>query len=81
MVLYYSTDRLGLERWKSIFVPALGNMAERDLQLMEQVGGEAWAEAQQCRQGMAAFFEKKGIKAQLSAWHVWARKPHAPGER
>ena len=74
-VVYYSTQKLGLERWKSIFLPALGNMAERDLQYMETAGAGNRVQVQECRRGLQAFFERPDVMAQLSAWHVWARKP------
>jgi SAM-dependent methyltransferase len=73
-VLYYSTELLGMERWKEIFLPALGNMAERDLQALEAQGPEGALKADACRQGLQDFFNDKGSKAQLSAWHAWARK-------
>jgi SAM-dependent methyltransferase len=73
-VLYYSTTELGMERWKEIFVPALGNMAERDLRLLEQKGDHGAAKAAALRQSLKEFFEKPEAQAQLSAWHIWARK-------
>lgn len=73
-VLYYSTTDLGMERWKEIFVPALGNMAERDLRLLEQSGDNGVAKASELRQSLKDFFERPGAQAQLSAWHIWARK-------
>ncbi len=73
-VLYYSTRNLGMERWKEIFLPALGNMAERDLHFFESSGAEASAKAQALRKSMKDFFERQEAWAQLSAWHVWATK-------
>ena len=73
-VVYYSTQELGRERWKNIFVPALGNMAERDLRYLLERKLLDSGKLETLKESMGQFFGYSEAQAQLSTWHVWARK-------
>ncbi len=73
-VIYYSTESLGLSRWNEVFLPAMGNMAERDLSYLAERGQLEPAKRQGIQAAMKRFFSAPDIRAQLSAWHAWGRK-------
>lgn len=73
-VLYYSTEILGLERWKEIFMPEGGGMAGRDLQQLAKSGAIDLSRLASLADAMRQFFKLSGIRAQISTWHAWARK-------
>jgi SAM-dependent methyltransferase len=74
-VIYYSTAVLGLERWKRIFLPAEGGMAARDLRYLAERGLIDPSALGGIAEKLGAFFGRGDVKAQISTWHVWARKP------
>jgi 4'-phosphopantetheinyl transferase len=73
-VHYYSTETLGMERWREIFVPAMGNMAQRDLQFLVERGSLDSGKPSEMKRKMEDFFSMPACRAQLSTWHAWARK-------
>jgi SAM-dependent methyltransferase len=72
--LYYSTEELGRERWKEIFLPALGGMADRDLKYLREQGALEGEKMNDISERMRNFFERPDSRAQVSTWHAWARK-------